>query len=352
MQPQLATEANDGLMGAARELAEWLHLPTTLVKFLIVGGIGFVINLFFLFLFYDSPVFFFFPDKHADVNLGLFTNGDARLLISSILAVEFAIVFQFNAHERWTFKHRPRNGWIGKRFVKFNVSSAISPVIVVVTTNALTPVLDGAFGALSPYIANGVGVLLGFTWNWSVNTLVIWPHQRAGQGQTGVAGGAVMFIRRRLEAHRTLIKFAAVGAIGYVIYASLLFVMYDMSALPFLPEKHTHANLLLFTHSDVLLLITTLAGTQASIVGVFTGHNLWTFTDWQTVRKPLWLRFLQFEGRALVSTLGILTVAVNTATVGLGVSPYIALLFGLVAAFTWNWLWDSQIIWRRHAPSP
>jgi putative flippase GtrA len=178
MQPELIGESESGIMAAARELAERLHLPTTLVKFLIVGGIGFVINQFFLFLFYDSPVFWFFPDKHADVNLGLFTNGDARLLISSILAVEFAIVFQFNAHERWTFRNRPRNGWIGKRFVKFNVSSAISPIIVVVATNALTPVLDGTFGVLSPYIANGIGVLLGFSWNWGLNSLVIWPRQR------------------------------------------------------------------------------------------------------------------------------------------------------------------------------
>ena len=178
MQPELIGESESRFMTAARELAERLHLPTTLVKFLIVGGIGFVINQFFLFLFYDSPIFWFFPDKHTHWNLIAITAGDARLLISSILAVEFAIVFQFNAHERWTFRHRSRSGWIGARFVKFNVSSALSPIIVVVTTNALTPVLNGTFGALSPYIANGIGVLMGFSWNWGLNSLVIWPHQR------------------------------------------------------------------------------------------------------------------------------------------------------------------------------
>ncbi len=178
MQPELISETETGLMAAARELAERLHLPTTFVKFLIVGGIGFVINQFFLFLFYDSPVFWFFPDKHTHWDLVAITAGDARLLISSIIAVELAIVFQFNAHERWTFRHRTRNGWIGGRFVKFNVSSAISPIIVVVSTNALTPVLRGTFSDLSPYIANGIGVLLGFSWNWGLNSLVIWPHQR------------------------------------------------------------------------------------------------------------------------------------------------------------------------------
>ena len=178
-QPELTGDGESGLMAAASELAHRLHLPTTFVKFLIVGGMGFVINQFFLFLFYDSPLFWFFPDKHTHWDLLVITAGDARLLISSILAVELAIVFQFNAHERWTFRHRPRKGWIGGRFVKFNASSAVSPIIVVLCTNVLTPVLDNTFGGLSPYISNGIGVLLGFTWNWGLTTLVIWPHQRA-----------------------------------------------------------------------------------------------------------------------------------------------------------------------------
>lgn len=184
MQPELITESEGGLIGAARDLAERLHLPTTLVKFLIVGGMGFVVNQFFLFLFYDSPVFWFFPDKHTHWDLLIVTAGDARLLVSSILAVELAIVFQFNAHERWTFRHRAQSGWIGVRFLKFNVSSAVSPIIVVITTNALTPVLRESFGDFSPYIANGIGVLLGFTWNWALTTLVIWPQQREATGKT------------------------------------------------------------------------------------------------------------------------------------------------------------------------
>jgi len=178
MQPELISETDTGLVAAARQLAHRLHLPTTFVKFLIVGGLGFVINQFFLFLFYDSPVFWFFPGKDTRWDLIFVTAGDARLLVSSILAVEMAIMFQFNAHERWTFKHRPQRGWILARFLKFNASSAVSPIIVVVCTNTLTPVLDGTFGSLSPYIANGIGVLLGFTWNWGLTSLIIWPGQR------------------------------------------------------------------------------------------------------------------------------------------------------------------------------
>jgi dolichol-phosphate mannosyltransferase len=170
MQPELITQVDDGFMGAASALAHRLRLPTTLIKFVMVGGLAFVVYQLFLYLLYDSPVFWFLPDKDTDANLIFFTHPDVRLLISSIVAVELAIVMQFNSHERWTFRHRPRDGWIALRFVKFNMSSIVSPVIIVVTTNVLTLTLD-----VSPYISSIVGVAIGFMWNWTMTSLVIWP---------------------------------------------------------------------------------------------------------------------------------------------------------------------------------
>ncbi len=184
MYPEDDNEQEEGTMGAVRQLAHRLHLPTTFVKFVIVGGVGFVIFQFFLFLVYDSPVFWFLPGQGTSTDLGLFTHSDIRLLIASIVAVEIAIICQFNLHDRWTFRWRPRDGWIGQRFIKFQVSSIMSPIIVVVTVNALTPVLrdtasDESFtGTLAPYISSAIGVLMGFVWNWTLNSLIIWPHQR------------------------------------------------------------------------------------------------------------------------------------------------------------------------------
>ncbi len=184
MHTEDASEPEEETMGAVRQLARRLHLPTTFVKFVIVGSVGFVIFQFFLFLVYDSPVFWFLPSQDTSLDLGLFTLSDVRLLIASIVAVAIAIIFQFNLHERWTFRWRPRAGWIGQRFVKFQVSSIMSPIIVVVTVNTLTPVLRSAAGdgnfifTMAPYISSAVGVLLGFTWNWTLNSLIIWPHQR------------------------------------------------------------------------------------------------------------------------------------------------------------------------------
>jgi dolichol-phosphate mannosyltransferase len=173
MQPELASQPERDVLKAGADIIRRLPLSTTFVKFLVVGGIGYLISQFALFLLYDSPVFWFLPAKDTGGDLWLFTHPDIRLLISSVLAVEVAIVFQFNSHERWTFRGRPRKGWGLLRFLKFNLTSAVSPIIVVVTVNTLTPL----FG-VSPYLSNTIGTGAGVTWNWILNTLVIWPQQQ------------------------------------------------------------------------------------------------------------------------------------------------------------------------------
>jgi putative flippase GtrA len=173
----------EGRIEALRQLAYRYHLSTTFLKFLIVGGVGFLINQFGLFLLYDSPLAgAIMPAKHTHTSFGLFTHGDIRLLIASVVAVEVAIVAQFNFHDRWTFRLRNKDGNIFLRFGKYNLSSIVSPIVVIVTVNVFTPVIRHAAGSdtliadVAPYIANTGGVLMGFIWNWTLNSLVIWPH--------------------------------------------------------------------------------------------------------------------------------------------------------------------------------
>lgn len=173
MQPELARQKDRNLLKTEASTFRHLRLSSTLVKFLIVGGIAYLINQFALFLLYDTSLFWFLPAKDTAAGFLLFTHPDLRLLLSSILAVEVAIIFQFNSHERWTFRDRVRPGWGPFRFLKFNLTSAGSPIIIVVTINTLTPV----FG-ISPYLSNTIGILAGVTWNWTMNTLVIWPRRQ------------------------------------------------------------------------------------------------------------------------------------------------------------------------------
>jgi len=154
-------------------------------------------------------------------------------------------------------------------------------------------------------------------------------------------------VLERLWRLHTLRRFVVVGATGYVIYQAVLFLMYDLSLLPFLPAKETSANLLLFTHSDLRLLLTTLVAAEFSIVGAFIGHNQWTFRDRDVEHNPAWLRFLKYNLKATVSTMVIVTGVVNVLTVGLGLHHMLAVPLGVLSGFTWNWIWDAQYIWQR-----
>jgi putative flippase GtrA len=167
MQPELTPQTDDILVNASRRL----HLPLTLIKFLFVGALAYFVNQGALFLLYDvAPIF---PAKDTGVDLLLFTYPDARLLITSFIAVQFAIAFKFGIHENWTFRDRRREGSLAGRFVQFNLSSFLSPVITLGTVNTLTPVFD-----MSPYVSNTIGAVLGFAVNWLLSTHIIWPGHR------------------------------------------------------------------------------------------------------------------------------------------------------------------------------
>ncbi len=153
-------------------LAARLPVSAAFLKFLLVGGIAYVISQAALLLFYDVlPVL---PARDSDFDFGLFTHPDIRLLLASALAVEVAIVFKFYALENWTFRDRPRRGWGPIRFLRFNATSIAGTIMAVATVNVLTPV----FG-ISPYISLSIGVLVGFLANWAFSAYLIWPLARS-----------------------------------------------------------------------------------------------------------------------------------------------------------------------------
>ena len=153
-------------------LAARLHVSPEFLKFLFVGGVAFLIAQAALLLLYDVlPIL---PAHDRDFDFGFFTHPDIRLLLASALAVQVAIVFKFYALENWTFRDRPRRGWGLARFLQFNATCIVSPIIVVATINVLTPV----FG-ISPYISNTAGTLFGFLANWAFSAYLIWPLARS-----------------------------------------------------------------------------------------------------------------------------------------------------------------------------
>ena len=160
----------------AQTITEWLPVSTTFIKFLIVGGVGYLVNQVVLFSLYDSPVSSFLPEKGTPFDVGPLTISDVKLLIASILAVEASIASNFFWHERWTFRDRDQRRSPPLRYLTFHFTSMGSPLISLTVVNVLSPV----FGVW-PYISNTVGICLAAVWNWTWNTRVIWPRKPSSE---------------------------------------------------------------------------------------------------------------------------------------------------------------------------
>lgn len=143
-------------------------------------------------------------------------------------------------------------------------------------------------------------------------------------------------------------RFLFVGAVAYVINQAALLLLYDI--LPFLPAKDTDANLLLFTHPDVRLLVASAIAVEAAIVFKFFANEHWTFTD--RVRHGfVGARLAAFNVGCLASaavTLG----AVNLLTPVFGLSPYIANTIGVLFGFVANYAVSAYIIWPHRHTAP
>lgn len=166
MQSERTPQPDDTLVDLSRRI----HMPATLLKFLFVGVLAYAVNQGVLLVLYEAaPIF---PDKDASVDLFFFKYPDVRLLITSFIAVQCAILFKFGIHEHWTFRDRRRAGGIVTRFVQFNLSSFLSPLINLGAVNILTPLFD-----ISPYVSNTIGAVFGFAINWLLSTHIIWRHR-------------------------------------------------------------------------------------------------------------------------------------------------------------------------------
>ena len=168
MQTELTTVTKRGRLARVRQAGLRAPLSSAFVKFLIVGGVSYLINQLALFLLYDAlPIL----PAHTHLNMVVFTEPDISLLIASIVAVQLSIIFKFYALQEWAFPDRVRKGHFFVRFVKFTGTCIVAQVITIAAVNVITPEFN-----TSPYVANTIGTLAAFMVNWAFSAYVIWPH--------------------------------------------------------------------------------------------------------------------------------------------------------------------------------
>ena len=150
---------------------------STLVRFLIVGGISYVVNQVLLLMLYDGA-FASLPSSED----GLANAFDLPLLLASIIALEISILVRFVLNDWWTFRDRHAKS-LAVRFHQSNFTSFGAPLICLAAVNILTP-----YFGVSYLISNSLGILLGLAWNWFWSTRLVWatgqtPPQSSTRGK-------------------------------------------------------------------------------------------------------------------------------------------------------------------------
>ncbi len=121
---------------------------------------------------------------------------------------------------------------------------------------------------------------------------------------------------------KSLARFVAVGAAGFVINFAILTVLYKVLNFNILPSQ--------------------LIGAEVAILSNFYLHNNWTFKD--AVKNSLITRLIEFHASSWIGS------AITTVTliflVDRGMQYLIALIIGAIIALVWNFFWTRFIIWK------
>jgi len=154
------------------------------VKFLMVGTGGYLTNAIALgllnrgqvysFVVLSQPVLSFIP-QHQEATRFLFLTLD-RLFVASVISIELSIIFNFLFHDNWTFKTRKKDGLLITRFLKFNLTSAGSPIIQLISILVAFRIFS-----LHEQIGLVIGVGVGLFVNYLANTLWIWKAYPVSQ---------------------------------------------------------------------------------------------------------------------------------------------------------------------------
>jgi dolichol-phosphate mannosyltransferase len=127
-----------------------------LIKYLAVGGSGILFNL----------VVFYFV---RTLLFSVFERTGAFLIIASVAADELSIIYNFTLNNIWTFRHSRNSDTMIVRLMKFHfvaLGSVVINNVVLYTLNQWLGVWD--------MLAKFIGILVGFVWNYVVNTKWTW----------------------------------------------------------------------------------------------------------------------------------------------------------------------------------
>jgi putative flippase GtrA len=121
-------------------------------------------------------------------------------------------------------------------------------------------------------------------------------------------------------------RFAAVGAIGFIVNYAMLTLLYSVLKLP--------------------ILLSQLLSAEVALLCTFTGNNFWAFTGHKhlSIKKKL-LKYHLTSGIGILISTGVVTGLVKYAHLYYGV----ALVIGSALALIWNYTVNRKFIFKHQA---
>lgn len=141
-------------------------LSNRIFKFIMVGGMGSVIQFMALFLFLKIAPF----------------------LLADFLAIELAVLSNFIINNAWTFSDRKITiAEFPGKFFAFNIASSGSIIIQLIVAGVgkalfgsgdlfMIPLIHKGFGL--NYVYSGVGIIIGMVWNFFAYNTFIWKKNK------------------------------------------------------------------------------------------------------------------------------------------------------------------------------
>lgn len=128
-----------------------------LFKFMLVGGLGAILNTVLLWLFTDTIKIYY--------------------VLSSLCAIELCILVQFVINDRWTFQDR-KTTTANQLLHRLLLSNMWRSGGVLVNIGILWMLTE--FGGIHYLVSNGIGILAAFLFNYILESTFTWRDSREG----------------------------------------------------------------------------------------------------------------------------------------------------------------------------
>lgn len=131
----------------------WSKIPKSLIRFMIVGGIGTLVNL----MIYQCCILLSIPP-----------------LISSTIAFSFCSIENYIINQKWSFNEKDDTQLNLTKFIKYYVVNLGGLIVNLIILNVYISI----FGTTYSFIGQGCGILVAFLFNYVSSSFFVFYRKK------------------------------------------------------------------------------------------------------------------------------------------------------------------------------